>query len=378
MTETPRLLNAVRIMITVFILIVMSYGLILLVDSMTSIFAVLGATLMLTYILMTPVDWLQQRLEKWVNPISQKFFKRPAKLRAVTILLVYVGMIVFFVIVGIKTTPVLTDQVQDFSNDLPRYGRRLQHRLNNLPIAPVIPSVEAIDETVNKMMPAPPKTNKTKVFRLKDLAANTVESVIKFGTQTLATVIYGFTALVMVFYLLMDGQRLKQGFVDLLPVGLQRKADHYLDAIHGVFRYFIKSQIILSIVVGAYLLVLLTILNVKYAIFLSIVFAVASIVPVIGPWFGFIPLLIVTLLGNQPLNLIWVLVFTTAYYLLKEYWLFPRLFKNQFEIHPVIIIITFLAGVQLAGPAGILLAFPLACFLCGTYQYLIEQQAEGG
>ena len=378
MTETPRLMNAVRIMITVFILIVMTYGLILLVDSMTSIFAVLGATLMLTYILITPVDWLQHRLEKWINPLSQKFFKRPAKLRAVTILLVYVGMIVFIVIVGIKTTPVLTDQVQDFSNDLPRYGRRLQHRLNNLPIVPVIPSVEAIDETVNNMMPASPKTNKTKVFRLKDLAANTVESVIKFGTQTLATVIYGFTALVMVFYLLMDGERLKQGFVDLLPVGLQPKADHYLDAIHGVFRYFIKSQIILSIVVGAYLLVLLTILNVKYAIFLSIVFAVASIVPVIGPWFGFTPLLIVTLLGNQPLNLIWVLVFTAAYYLLKEYWLFPRLFKNQFEIHPVIIIITFLAGVQLAGPAGILLAFPLACFMCGTYQYLIEQQAEGG
>ncbi len=371
-TSTPELLNAVRVMITVLMVIALNYGLILLVDQLTSIFAVLGATLMLNYILLPPVDWLQFRLEKLFTPLSQTVFKRPPKLRAVSILLVYILMLVSIALVVIKTSPVLTHQVQDFSNDLPRYSKKLETGLDNLTFQ--MPSVESIDAAVNRIIPKAPA--KSKNFRLKDLAANTVDSVIRLGTQTLATVIYTFTTLVMVFYLLLDGPRIKAGFVGLLPIAMQRKADHYLAAIHSVFRFFIKSQIILSLLVGAYLLVLLTLLDVKYAIFLSIVFAAASIVPVIGPWFGFLPLLFVTLFGNHPLNLIWILVFTAAYYLLKEYWLFPRLFQNQFEIHPVIIILTFLAGVQLAGPAGLLLAFPLACVLCGTYQYLVEQQSE--
>jgi len=204
-----------------------------------------------------------------------------------------------------------------------------------------------------------------------------MDYLFDFGKMTIESCLYTITALVLVFYLLMDGDVLKEGLFHLLPVPWRDGTRHYMEQVHGVLYYFIQGQVILGLIAGTGMWLVCVWFDIHYAFLLAVVFGVASVIPVIGPWFGIIPAVLVSAFSGGGIG-IWpgwaaVLIYAGFYYLVKLYWLVPRWFKNRLEIHPIVIILSFLACMKAANLFGFLMAYPLASLISGTHHYLLER-----
>lgn len=376
-------------LIIIFVLLLL-FAAIAAVEFLTAILAMLGGALIVTYILLGPVNLTQQLLERGAGKALNKPFD--GRLRVWAVLLIYLVFLGIITIAMVRAAPKLSNQLQDFASDLPGYLDRVQERVD----AAAIPQSDLLESLLSVLPPptepadpaqtAPiispdegsPTATETTVTQLgdtiRDYAAILLGYLVNVGATTVSTLIYTLTALVLIFYMLLDGKGLKNGFVNLLPERFEPAMTHYLETIHRVLYDFIRIQVFMAILAGLYLYIILQVFGVeKYAFFLAFFFGTASIIPVLGPLFSILPItVVVLLLSSHPVATIPVLMCIAIFYLLKVYWILPRLMRYDFDIHPVVIIMTFLICLQTADVAGVLLAFPLASLFSGTYEYLVQ------
>jgi predicted PurR-regulated permease PerM len=200
-------------------------------------------------------------------------------------------------------------------------------------------------------------------------ATRALDNILEMAITTLEGMIYVITTVVIVFYLLLDGRRLKDGLAEMLPDRIRDHTLHFLESTHRIFYHFIKGQVVLAFLAGIYMYTVYEIYGFKYAGLLGFLFGAASVLPVVGPWVGLLPALLVVMLGSDPTDMIGILMLAGVYYILKEYWLTRKIMGDNLEIHPVVVILAFLASIRIAGLPGVLLAFPLASLLCASFQY---------
>jgi predicted PurR-regulated permease PerM len=184
-----------------------------------------------------------------------------------------------------------------------------------------------------------------------------------------AGVIYLLSAISIVFYLLLDGKQRAEGVMHWLPNEDWR---HLCRECHAVLLRFVKGQVLLAVISGALMFTLYTVFGVPHALVLSLVFTVAEIFPVIGPWFAFTPGIVVMLLGENPWVTAWVL---GVYFLLKDNIILPKVVGEVMGIHPVWIILAILLAAKMAGAVGIIFAVPMAAMLAVIAQHVFQRQS---
>jgi predicted PurR-regulated permease PerM len=196
--------------------------------------------------------------------------------------------------------------------------------------------------------------------------------LIDIGTLALSGLIYTLTMLVLVFILLQDGSQLKKGFVELMPSRFEGLVSEFLGRFHKHAYRFIQAQALFSFIAGTAIYLFLLFIGSKYALLLGVFYGIVSLVPIIGPWVGLLALIGFIAFGEHPERALPLVLYAGLFYVLKTYWLWPRMLSKHSDIHPVIFLIMLIASVRLAGALGVLLAFPLACVLGVLFDYLQE------
>lgn len=380
-----------------------------LTEFLTSVVVMLAATLVLTYLLLGPVRFLETGLHMAL-PKSRRL---PASLRrTLAIICVYVLCFGCFTLVFIRVLPPLTLELKEFAHDLPAYLSKWETQAGNNPAArhsmalphplsqwmkPSVvsqkqastprasttsPSAEARSKSsatpadahsrsslsITSKTPGQAQllstTTRLAVQKLIDLyrqyAADFGNFLLDLGTTTLSGLVYMLTTLVLAFYLLHDGKGLKEGFINLMPTRSEAWMNRFLHRVHIHFYSIVKGQVLMSLLSGSVIYLVLVMLDIKYALLLGVLFGCVSIIPVIGPWLGLLPISFVLILRNHSMDVIQVMMVAGLFYLVKTYWLWPQVVQRKFNIHPVLFLITFLACLKVVGYLGILLSFPLA------------------
>lgn len=366
-------------------------------DYLTTVTILVAGAVILAYLLLGPVHFIEILILKSSLAkleVKLPWVKKPVRLsaggrRTVAILTVYLLGLVLVGALLFRIIPPLMTQLGGFVHDLPVYIERAEANRSPVQTEPVPESFSELLSgalTEEEATPVPslqPERTPRRMARatstllvkkavelLQEYASRIGAALLNVGTTTLTGLIYFLTALVMVFYLLHDGRLLKERFVAILPAHSEDGASRYLERLHLQFFTFLKGQVVISILWATMMYLLLLLLGVKYSLLLSIFFGLSTILPVIGPWFGMIPIALVTLLSDHPIYFAQVLVFNGVFYLLKAYWLWPRLIHHKYDVHPVVFILAFLVCLQVVGYAGILLSFPLASVIGATTEYL--------
>ena len=250
-------LNARPLRINLGILSVLGliFALVLTADYFANILALVGAALIATYLLVEPVEIIQGLLMRMVpKTLLEKVFREsdPAPLfRVLSIVLVYVFFFAVLWVLATRVLPSLVLQVQAFAEDVPAYTQQLEQRLQSMHRT-LGGAPHEVDPNEAGTYLAQTALGQGLAF-LKATVATLPEYLLNLGATTLTGIIYALTALMLVFYFLMDGRRLKDGFVELLPLRLRADASEYLERIHRVFYGFIKGQLVLSCLAGVYL-----------------------------------------------------------------------------------------------------------------------------
>lgn len=373
-----------KLNLVILCLIALIYAALTLTEFLPNIIAMLAASLIVTYLLLGPVKGLESFLTK-ILPARWKV--STGLRRALSIIIVYLlclGLLIFGIL---RIAIPLSVQFKEFARDLPTHISKVKPERSGQPNKMLRQTwlennTQTIGDTQitsqNRISISQPATKspKTKILAAtatlamqkismlsKNYAAKLGRYALDIGATTLNSLIYALTTLVLVFYLLHDGQAIKRGLVDLMPTRHEAMAEQFLDHLHKQFYTMIKGQVLMAVLSGGAIYCLLLIMGLKYALLLGVVFGAASILPVIGPWLGLVPIIVMIELGHNPINILPVLVVAGLFYLTKAYWLWPKLISREFDIHPILFILTFLACIKVVGFPGVFLSFPLASVL---------------
>lgn len=191
------------------------------------------------------------------------------------------------------------------------------------------------------------------------------------GLSVLATL--GLVALIPVvtFYLLLDWEETLLKLRRLLPRRYEQEWLRLIRECDDVLAAFLRGQLMVMIALGLIYGIGLQIVGLKLALVIGLVAGLASIIPYVGFVVGIVTATIVALfqfgLEWQPILLVW-LVFGVGQ-LLEGWVLQPWLVGDRIGLPPVGVIFAIMAGGQLFGFVGMLLALPVAAILVVLLRY---------
>jgi predicted PurR-regulated permease PerM len=169
---------------------------------------------------------------------------------------------------------------------------------------------------------------------------------------------------VVTFYLLRDWDELVEGVRTLLPTGIEPTVSRLTREIDQVLGAFIRGQLLVMLALGLVYTLGLWVLGLDLAFIIGMSAGLLSVVPYLGTLFGVVAALIAATVQFQDIfhPLMCLLVFIVGQ-LLEGMVLTPKLVGDKVGLHPVAVIFAVLAGGQLFGFLGILLALPVAAAL---------------
>lgn len=168
--------------------------------------------------------------------------------------------------------------------------------------------------------------------------------------------------LIISFYLTINQSGVERFLRTILPI----TNEEYILGVYYRARkklgLWLQGQIFLMLIVGVAVSLGLWILGVKYCLVLGILAGLLEIVPYAGPIFSGILAFLMAISESWILGLYVILLFLLIHQI-ESNLLVPVVMKKTVGISPVVVVVALLAGSQIAGFIGIILAVPVAVIL---------------
>jgi predicted PurR-regulated permease PerM len=217
--------------------------------------------------------------------------------------------------------------------------------------------------------------------RLEEFRATFIPSLVENALQLLEQTSMGalwiIVTLVAVYYFLSEGPRLMERTIHSFPADFQPEVEELFRRLKWVWMNYLRSQILLMVIVGVVFSVAWTILGIPGALVLGIVAGFLTIIPDVGPFIAAILATAVALLeGSTWMTLpnIGVAVIVVVVYLIliaiKNFWLRPFILGRSVHMPEALVFIFIIMATVLWGILGALLVIPVVASLGILIDYL--------
>ena len=272
--------------------------------------------------------------------------------RVVATLVIFLVVIAILGAIGSALVISLIRQIQTFSSTVTNYFSR-------------IPDLNSFEKFLQTQAGIPASTVNQAIDQIRgqavtyaQLAATNAINIVFIVSSTFLDI---FLVGVLSFYFLLDGKRIRDSIVSIVP---QRQMSHVLvfeDALNRVVGNYIRGQLTLAAIVGvlAGLVCAGTGLG-QFAIIVGVLGFLFETIPMVGPALASVPAIAISLLSPDPFpRTLWVIVAFIVIQLLESNILGPRIVGHAVGLHPVASILALLVFAQLFGPFGALIATPI-------------------
>lgn len=193
------------------------------------------------------------------------------------------------------------------------------------------------------------------------------------GVETLRTALAGGVALVdalafavvtpvVGFYLLVDWDRIVARIDGLIPRGAEGTIREIAVDIDRTLSAFVRGQLLVCVILAVFYALALSLTGLEYAVVIGMTAGLVSFIPYVGTGIGFGVSIIVALVQfyPDPLPILAVAAVFGIGQLAESYVLSPRLVGRSVGLHPVWLLFALIAGGNLFGFPGLLVAVPVA------------------
>jgi predicted PurR-regulated permease PerM len=143
---------------------------------------------------------------------------------------------------------------------------------------------------------------------------------------------------------------------------------------------YVKGQIALSVIIGVSAGFGLWILGIvgllpnggRYALLFGIWVGITELIPYVGPWLGAAPPVLYALV-QHPLSALWVALLFLGIQQLEGHVVVPKVMGHSLRLHPLLVIFGLLAGGEIYGFPGILVALPLLAAARAAWEFFGER-----
>ena len=211
--------------------------------------------------------------------------------------------------------------------------------------------------------------------------SNYTQDALQFAQGAAFSIVVTLFNLVLIvviaIYLLLDMERLERLIDRRFPPGagvpLTMRIERALAS-------YVRGQLILSTVIGLSAGIGMWILGRtglvpgadRYALLFGVWTAVIEVIPYIGPWLSAVPPAIYALVVH-PVSVFWVLALFVFIYQVEGHVVVPNVMANALRLHPLLVIFGLLAGGELYGIAGVLLALPTMAASRAIWEFFSER-----
>jgi predicted PurR-regulated permease PerM len=218
------------------------------------------------------------------------------------------------------------------------------------------------------------------VARIRKQGVSTyVNRAINIGQTVAPAVVTGIFEVILILvvsiYMLLSAPRLSRFVNRLLPPtadGLELGGQ-----VQRSLVAYVRGQFIVSLIIGASAGIAMEIFGVTgiwpaardYAIFFALWAMVTEVIPYVGPILGAVPAVVLALF-DKPLTALWVGLCYLAIHQLEGHVVVPRVMGSALKSHPLAVIFFLLAGNELYGLLGALLALPTMAVVRAVYGFL--------
>ncbi|WP_324717578.1 AI-2E family transporter [Carboxydochorda subterranea] len=287
--------------------------------------------------------------------------------RGPAILIVYLALGLLLSLLWVSVVPSVVAEVDNLARRLPSQSQQWNAaigemlgrlRLHTLP--------EVVQNALNAA-----------VGRIEGMLTGFASRLAALLVSTLSQVLNLILTPVLAYYILKDRDRLAEGIVTVIPASVRRRAVELALEIDRTLAAVIRGQLLVSMSIGALVAAGLVLLKVRYALVLGLLAGLLDIVPYFGPVAAGIPIVLLSL-ANGPWTAVWAVVLLVAANQIEGALLQPRVMSRSSGLHPLVVIAAVLAGAELAGIFGMLLAVPVASVGRTTLLFFLRPAAGGG
>ena len=297
------------------------------------------------------------------DPLADKLEKKMPRSLAVTI--VFVVLFSSLSVVALLIFPLLAQQLAYLISNIPHYIDNVQLNVVPLLAQKLGINIDQIDfASIKKLVTA-------HYAQAGSVLSQIVSSIAASGMALAALLANLILIPVVTFYLLRDWDKLVKRIDELLPrksqpviAKLARESDEVLAA-------FIRGQLMVMLVLGIVYSFGLWFIDLELALLIGMLAGLVSFVPYLGFIVGILAASVAVLLQTQDvMMLIPVFIVFGIGQLLEGMLLTPLMVGDKIGLHPVAVIFAVLAGGQLFGFVGVLLALPIAAVIAVLVRHM--------
>ena len=283
---------------------------------------------LILYLIMKPaVDWLKAR-------------KIPA---ALSVLIIYLVFILIFAFVILLLIPPMISETEQLTSNFPHYWESFVNRYGDIKsFLDQHGLSDSVREFFNNLT-----ASGLSISRFFSKVSNAFERLISF-----------FVVFVMTFYFLIEEDALRRTTRSVLPEKYQPYMNQLFNKIQTKLGWWVRGQLILSLIIFICVYLALLILQVKYALILAIIAGLLEFIPYLGPLLAGFFAVTLTLL-DSPFKAVLVLIIYIVIQQLENHVLVPKVMQKTIGLNPIISIVALLIGARIGGFFGLILAIPV-------------------
>ena len=359
-SSSPSARSIVRVVVLVLLLLAVKDFLGLVISSLTYLFFMIVLAIFFAYL----INPLVQLIRKPFEGSYPKLMPQSLAI-ALSFLLVFsvLGVGIYYLAPGISR------QAQAFVENVPTYTTSVQSAITDmnrrLDRMRIDNSVQTqINERINLFLEG------AGTFLTTILGMSAVYAIISLPWLILVPI--------LAFFFLKDAHLFKVGLLRVVPVGDWRtRVESVMTDVNHTLTAYTRAQLISCVPIAVICTTGFYLLGNDYALLLGILAGVLELVPLLGP-------LTLAILATMVAGLesgwqsMWTVVFLGVLRIVQDYVIYPRIIREGIHLHPLAVILSVLAGEQVAGIPGVFIAIPLVALLTVLYKHILEHTSSRG
>jgi len=252
---------------------------------------------------------------------------------------VFLAIVLFFLV----ALPPVIRNLHQFAEDLPARIPSIEAHLKSLPLADKL-GVDALAQ------------------RSEDALSATAAFLFASFPDLMANLFNLVTGLVLCIYFMLEGEFAYTWLLSLFPWEKRSRLDGTLQRAELRVSKWLIGQLTLMLILGLASTLVFGLLHVRYFILLGVLMGIMNIVPIAG---GVITILLVGLVAalDSWTKMAGVFLFYFLYVNVENAFLTPRIMRQSVNLMGLTVLIALIAGTELAGIVGALVAVPTAALI---------------
>ena len=315
--------------------------------------AITSLASILTYV--AAAIFLALGIDPLVTWLEKKKIKRP-----LAILIVLVGVLGVIAGLVLAIIPVIADQVDNLSQQIPKISRAIADGSLIASIKEALPWL-AVDDLVTQV---------TNSLQDPSLLGGFGGGVLQAGIGLATGVAGALIIVILMLYFVASLASIKRGLYQLVPATRRPRFVDISEQISDSVGRYVVGQVLLALINGILSFIFLTfVFRVEYSALLAFVAFIGSLIPLVGTISASVVITLAVLLFNGSPSVIWVGIYYLVYMQIEAYVLNPRIMTRAVQVPGVVVVIAALAGGTLLGLLGALVAIPVAA----SIQIIVRQ-----